>query len=119
MQRSVKNYVFTSAMIQIQTCFKPTNFVAYSGSKIKTVCMVRLTMCGVVHTLSCYIVQENVIPPLGLHACKQMGLVSFNKAVGKFSPTDDNLSEEIQKLYSDLFSGDLGKLTVTWSSCLS
>ncbi len=84
---------------QIWPCFKSTYLVAYGGSKIKTVGMVRLHCHpeGEVYTLSFYTVEENVSPLLGLQACRQMGLVSFSEAVHQLSPTNDDLSDEIPK----------------------
>lgn len=105
---------------KIQTCFKSTNLVAYGGSKIKTAGVVRLQchLVGKVHTLPFYIVEEDVLPLLGLRACRRMGLVSFSEAVHQLSPTDDDFSVEIQTEYSDLFSDELGKLPVTYSMTL-
>ncbi len=103
---------------QIWPCFKSTNLVSYSGSKIKPVGIVRLCchLEGEVYTLSFYIVEEHVLPLLGLRAHMQTGLVSFSEAVHHLSPTDDDLSDEIQKECSDLFSDGLGKLPVTYST---
>lgn len=92
---------------------KPTDLVAYGGSKIKTHGMVKL-QCHLeeqMYTLPFYIVQEDVLPLLGLHACIQMGLVSFSKDVHQMSIADD-FSRQIQTEYSDLFSDECGKLLI-------
>ena len=79
--------------------------------------MVRLHchLKGQIHTLSFYLVEEGVLPLLGLRTCRQVELVSFSKAVHQLSPADDDLSHEIQTEYRDLFSDNLGKLPVTYS----
>lgn len=55
-----------------------------------------------------------------LRACRQMWLVSFSKDVQQLSLTDDDddLSNQIQAEYSNLFSDELGKLPVTYSITL-
>ena len=112
---------FEQVKIKEQTaCTKLTNLVAYGGSKIKTVGKVKL-QCHLEeqpYTLSFYIVQEDVLPLLGLRACMEMGLVSFSKDVHQLSDADDDLSHQIQAEYSDLFSDELGKLPVTYSMTL-
>ena len=79
--------------------------------------MVRLHchLKGQIHTLSFYLVEEGVLPLLGLRTCRQVELVSFSKAVHQLSPADADLSHEIQTEYRDLFSDNLGKLPVTYS----
>lgn len=69
---------------------------------------------GQPYTLPFYIVKEDVLPLLGLRACRQMGLVSFSRDVHQLSPTDDDFSHRIQTGYSDLFTDELGKRPMTY-----
>lgn len=95
----------------MRACTDSTNF-SYGGSIIKIVVKVKLHSHLEVqpNTLPLYIVQENVLPLLGLFACRQMGLVSFSKDVHQLSNTDDDLSHQIQTAYSNLFTDELQKL---------
>lgn len=105
---------------QVKTCITYTNLVACGGSKIKTVGMVKLQchLEGQHYTLPFYIVKEDVLPLLGLRACRQLGLISFSNDVHQLCPTDDDLSHQIRTEYSDLFTDQLGKLPVTYSMTL-
>lgn len=118
---SAKTFEKVKRNEQIKPCSKPTNLVAYGGSKIRTLGFVDLCchLGAKRFTLPFFIINENVLPLLGLNASLQMGLVSLSKEVHQVSSsTVPDFTQQIKSEYSDLFADELGKLPVTYSMTL-
>uniref|UniRef100_A0A669EUY2 Gypsy retrotransposon integrase-like protein 1 n=1 Tax=Oreochromis niloticus TaxID=8128 RepID=A0A669EUY2_ORENI len=100
---------------------KSVKLVAFGGSKIQTLGVIKLQcfLHGQSHVLSFFVVNDDVQPILGLCACREMGLVSFSNAVHQLSTSADDLSPQLITEYSELFSDELGRLPVTYRMTLN
>ncbi|CAL9695031.1 unnamed protein product [Knipowitschia caucasica] len=119
---STKTFLKVKKFEQIKPCTKPTNLVAYGGSKIKTEGIVDLCchLGAKCYTLPFFVIEEHVQPLLGLNASLQMDLVSLSKEVHQVSSSaiTNDFTQQIKTKYSDLFADELGKLPVTYSMTL-
>ncbi|KAK7907206.1 hypothetical protein WMY93_015818 [Mugilogobius chulae] len=118
---SLKTFEQVKKHEQLKPCTKPTNLIAYGGSKIKTEGFVDLCchQGAKQYTLPFFVINENVLPLIGLSASLQMGLVSLSKEVHQVSaPIAQDFTQQIKTEYCDLFTDELGKLPVTYSMTL-
>ena len=62
-----------------------------------------------------YIVDRDVQPLLGFHACVDMGIVKMSPDVHQVTMENSTNSTQILTQYQDLFSKDLGEVPVTYT----